>query len=113
MYLIEEEKMPDCIVPGCRRNAVNNLGVRLRRPPQADAHWSPNTNAFVCDQHARRGARITLVYEQADNGRPCDAPTPEASRAQSMANAATARVASTESVDDVSLGGFDPRSDAA
>jgi hypothetical protein len=59
----------DCIVPGCRRNAVNNLGVRLRRPPQADAHWSPNTNAYVCDEHARQGARITVIYEQADNGR--------------------------------------------
>jgi hypothetical protein len=24
--------MADCIVPGCRRNALNNLGVRLRKP---------------------------------------------------------------------------------
>jgi hypothetical protein len=61
--------VPDCIVPGCRRDATNNLGVRLRRPPQADAHWSPNTNAFICDTHARAGARITLLYEQANNRR--------------------------------------------
>jgi hypothetical protein len=58
-----------CIVPGCGRNAVNNLGVRLRRPPQADAWWSPNANAYLCDEHARSGARITLVYEPTDTGR--------------------------------------------
>lgn len=62
--------MPEpCIVPGCNRNAVNNLGVRLRRPPQADALWSPNTNAYLCDRHARSGARITLIYEPTDSGR--------------------------------------------
>jgi hypothetical protein len=58
-----------CIVPGCNRNAVNNLGVRLRKPPQADAWWSPNTNAFVCNTHAKSGARVTLIYEATDTGK--------------------------------------------
>jgi hypothetical protein len=57
--------MPECIVPGCSLNAVNNLSVRLR-PPDTSAIWSPNTNAFVCDIHARCGARVTLVYEITD-----------------------------------------------
>lgn len=58
-----------CIVPGCSRNAVNNLGVRLRKPPQADAWWSPNANAYVCDIHAKGGARITLIFEPTTTGK--------------------------------------------
>jgi hypothetical protein len=61
--------MATCIVPGCKRNAVNYLGVRLRKPPRGDAVWSPNANAFVCDAHAKNGARITLVYEATNTGR--------------------------------------------
>jgi hypothetical protein len=61
--------MATCIVPGCGRDAINNFGVRLRHPPQADAWWSPNTNAFVCDKHARSGARITVIYEANETGR--------------------------------------------
>jgi hypothetical protein len=60
--------MPDCIVPGCRRNALNNLGVRLRKP-DTSAIWAPNANEYVCDTHARSGARMTLIYEAADSGR--------------------------------------------
>lgn len=60
--------MPDCIVPSCSRNALNNLSVRLR-PPDTSAIWSPNTNAFVCDTHARTGARLTLIFEPTDTGR--------------------------------------------
>jgi hypothetical protein len=60
--------MPDCIVPGCRRNAPNNLSIRLR-PPDTSAIWSPNANAYVCDVHARNGARITVVFEPTDTKR--------------------------------------------
>jgi hypothetical protein len=60
--------MADCIVPGCRRNALNNLGVRLRKP-DTSAIWAPNANAYVCDAHARSGARITVLYEANDSGR--------------------------------------------
>jgi hypothetical protein len=58
-----------CIVPGCSKNAVNNLGVRLRKPPQSDAWWSPNANAYVCDTHAKGGARVTLIFEANDSGK--------------------------------------------
>jgi hypothetical protein len=61
--------MAACIVPGCTRDALNNFGVRLRKPPRADAWWSPNTNAYVCDSHARAGARVTVIYEATETGR--------------------------------------------
>lgn len=61
--------MPTCMIPSCNRNAVNNLGVRLRKPPQADAWWSPNANAYVCNMHAKSGARITLIYEPTATGK--------------------------------------------
>jgi hypothetical protein len=60
--------VPDCIVPSCRRNALNNLGVRLRKP-DTSAIWAPNANAYVCDVHARSGALVTLIYETNDSGR--------------------------------------------
>jgi hypothetical protein len=61
--------MATCAIPDCGRNALNNFGVRLRLPPQSDAWWSPNTNTFICDHHARSGARITVVYEATDTSR--------------------------------------------
>jgi hypothetical protein len=60
--------MADCIVPGCRRNASNNLGVRLRKP-DTTAVWAFETTAHVCDLHARSGARLSLVYEPTATGR--------------------------------------------
>lgn len=60
--------MSECIVPGCGRNAENNLGIRLRRR-DTTAVWSPETNAHVCDVHAWSGARIGVVYEATDTGR--------------------------------------------
>jgi len=59
--------MPTCIVPGCPLEAGNNLGIRLRRP-DTSAIWAPNTEAYVCDQHALSGARVTIIYEPADTG---------------------------------------------
>jgi hypothetical protein len=61
--------MATCIIPGCNRDAVNNLGVRLRKPPQSDAWWSPNANVYVCNVHAKSGARITLLYEPTTTGK--------------------------------------------
>jgi hypothetical protein len=51
-----------CIVPGCKRAASNNLGVRLRKP-DTSAIWAFETAAHVCDVHARCGARIHVVWE--------------------------------------------------
>jgi len=60
--------MPDCVVPGCARAANNTLGLRLPKPT-TEAIWSPNLNAYVCDVHARSGARVTVMYEATDSGR--------------------------------------------
>jgi hypothetical protein len=57
--------MAACIVPGCARDAQNNLGVRLRRP-DTSAIWAPNTEAFVCDYHALSGAQIEVLYESTE-----------------------------------------------
>lgn len=59
--------MPECIVPGCSRNAENTLGVRLRKP-DTTAIWAPQTNAHVCNVHARSGARVSVIYEATDSG---------------------------------------------
>jgi hypothetical protein len=59
--------MGECIVPGCGREAPNNLGVRLRRP-DTTAIWAPNTEAYVCDHHAMAGARLTLLFEPDSGG---------------------------------------------
>ena len=58
--------MAECVVPGCAEEALNNLGVRLRRP-NTSAIWAPNTEAYVCDRHAESGARLTLYYEATDS----------------------------------------------
>lgn len=51
-----------CIIPGCANEAVHNFGVRLRRP-DTTAIWAPNTEAYLCDAHASRGLRITVILE--------------------------------------------------
>jgi hypothetical protein len=51
-----------CIVPGCKNDAPNNFGVRLRRP-NTSAIWAPNTNASVCDQHATQGVRVRVTLD--------------------------------------------------
>jgi hypothetical protein len=60
--------MPECIVPECKRDAANNLGVRLRKP-DTSAIWAPETTAHVCNTHARSGARLTVFYEATTTGR--------------------------------------------
>jgi hypothetical protein len=57
-----------CIIPGCQNIAENNFSVRCRRP-STRAIWAPNTEAFLCDQHARQGLRITVTLEPTNDGR--------------------------------------------
>ena len=63
-----------CIVPDCSNRADKKLGIRLRRPQQPDrasvgtAIWAPETGAFVCDQHAAAGWRITIIMEPTTTG---------------------------------------------
>lgn len=67
--------MEDCIVPGCAREGKNKLGVRCRvwhhqRPGKAKtaALWSPDADAYLCDEHALGGADITVLYEPNRSG---------------------------------------------
>jgi hypothetical protein len=61
-----------CIVPGCRNEGINKLGVRCRvwhdgpyphGKGRTSALWAPDADAFLCDEHALGGAMITLLYE--------------------------------------------------
>jgi hypothetical protein len=58
---------PGCIVPGCQRDGVNDLGIRLRRR-NTTAWWARETAAHVCDTHAASGVRLTVIYEATDAG---------------------------------------------
>ena len=46
--------MQKCIIDGCSNEGVHNFGVRCRRP-NTSAIWAPNTNAYLCDEHAEQG----------------------------------------------------------
>ena len=50
-----------CIFAECPNPGLYTLGIRLRRPnDNLTAIWAPETGAFVCDYHARRGMTITI-----------------------------------------------------
>ncbi len=63
----------DCIVPGCKREGRNRLGVRCRiahdeptlfpAKGKTAALFSPDAEAYLCDYHALNGATITLMFE--------------------------------------------------
>lgn len=63
----------ECIVPGCKREGRNRLGVRCRiahdgpslfpEKGKTAALFSPDADAYLCDQHALSGAHITLLFE--------------------------------------------------
>jgi len=65
--------MHECVVPGCKADGRNKLGVRCRvwhhdESPIAgkgysDALWSPDADAYVCDRHGLEGAHVTLLFE--------------------------------------------------
>ena len=55
----------ECIIEACQNEGIHNFGVRLRRP-NTSAIWAPNTEAFICDFHASRGLRITILLEPTD-----------------------------------------------
>jgi hypothetical protein len=62
-----------CIVPGCKREGRNRLGVRCRiahdgptlfpKKGKTAALFAPDAEAYLCDHHALSGAVITLLYE--------------------------------------------------
>jgi len=51
--------MPQCLIPGCQNEAEHNIGIRCRRP-NTNAIWSPNCNAYLCDDHADQGYTIEI-----------------------------------------------------
>lgn len=50
-----------CIVPNCQRDGLHAITLRLRRP-DTSAVWAPNTDAYLCDEHAVGGAEIELTF---------------------------------------------------
>lgn len=52
--------MPECIIDGCHNEGKHNIGVRCRRP-DTTAIWSPNSEAYLCDQHAEDGCIIDIT----------------------------------------------------
>jgi hypothetical protein len=56
-----------CIIAGCPNNAENNFSVRLRRP-DTTAIWAPNTDAYVCDEHAYQGLKIWVSLTPNNTG---------------------------------------------
>lgn len=54
--------MPNCIFPNCPNLGNHDFSALLHKL-NADAIWSPNTEAYVCDDHAVQGVRITVVLE--------------------------------------------------
>ena len=51
--------MSECIVLGCKNRAANNISVRLRRE-DTTAIWAPNTEAFLCNEHAACGLQVDI-----------------------------------------------------
>lgn len=52
--------MPQCIIQNCANEAPHNISIRCRRP-DTTAIWAPNTQAFICDEHAEMGYTIDIV----------------------------------------------------
>jgi hypothetical protein len=57
-----------CMIPGCSLPAVNVIGVRCRKPPQRNAVWAPDLEAFLCKTHAESGVDVTLTITPANHG---------------------------------------------
>jgi hypothetical protein len=57
-----------CIIAGCDNDAENNFSVRLRRP-DTSAIWAPNSAAYICEEHAFSGLKVTVILEDAGTGK--------------------------------------------
>ncbi len=56
-----------CIIAGCKNKARHNFGVRLRRP-STRAIWAPNSEAYLCDEHAVEGLKVEVNLIPTDTG---------------------------------------------
>jgi transcriptional regulator with XRE-family HTH domain len=73
----DDELLQVCVVPGCPLPGKHRLGVRCRvwhepspiaGKSKTSALWAPDSDAFLCDQHALGGAHITLIFEPNGSG---------------------------------------------
>jgi hypothetical protein len=73
----DRDVMQPCVVPGCESPGKHKLGIRCRvwhepspiaGKSKTSALWAPDSDAFLCDQHALGGAHITLIFEPNDSG---------------------------------------------
>jgi hypothetical protein len=46
----------------CGQPALNQLGLRLRKPWPRKAVWSPDVAAFLCRKHAEAGGVFKIEY---------------------------------------------------
>ena len=53
----------------CGAPAQNELGVRLRYPPNRDAVWAPDCRAYLCKKHAEGGGALKIFFYPGDKGR--------------------------------------------
>lgn len=57
-----------CIIKGCDRMGDKIIGVRLRRElDDLSAIWGPNSNAYLCDDHAAMGWDIDVNFTPRDD----------------------------------------------
>jgi hypothetical protein len=54
-----------CLIPNCNNEAIYYIGIRLRRPADAQraagtAIWAPDTDANLCAAHAAQGYTIDI-----------------------------------------------------
>jgi len=60
--------MQKCIIDGCSNEGVHVIGIRCRRP-DTTAIWAPNTNAYLCDEHAEQGCKIEINITPTTDGK--------------------------------------------
>lgn len=64
----------ECMVQGCPNEGRNKIGVRCRvwhhmhpNKKKTDSLWAPDTDAYLCDEHALAGGRVTIMFEPDDS----------------------------------------------
>jgi hypothetical protein len=55
--------MAQCMAPGCSNQALNKLGLRLRKPGIRKAVWAPDVEAYLCKVHAEDVGIFTIDYQ--------------------------------------------------
>lgn len=73
LFSMEGMGMP-CLFPGCPNEGRNNVGARCRvwhdehpTKKKSDALWAPNSNGYICDEHASGGMHVTVLLEANDS----------------------------------------------